>query len=137
MDSKIFGNNNTQGNNNIRGNNNILGNNNVAGGEQITATEVVEMLADLEEKIHNFTALPEAYRENSITRLKAAKVEAQESQPDKESIAKSLKRVNETLNEASKTSQEVKGLVKELFPTFVKVAGYLGPAAEKIGMMLP
>ncbi len=135
MGGKISGNNNTQGNNNIHGNNNICGNNNVAGGEQIRATEVVEMLADLEEKILNFTALPEADRENSITRLKAAKVEAEESEPDKESIAKSLKRVNETLNEAGKTTQEVKGLVEELFPTVVQVAGYLGYAAGKIWMM--
>ncbi|MEL7039619.1 MAG: hypothetical protein AAFO04_29010 [Cyanobacteria bacterium J06592_8] len=110
-------------------------NNQMSQGEQVSATEVLEMLAYLEEQIQNLTALPEAEREKSIKRLEAAKVEATESEPDKESIAKSLKRVNETLNEAGETTQEVKELVKELFPTVVKVAGWLGYAAGKIWMM--
>ncbi len=140
-DNYIVGNGNIQGsdnNNSIEGDYNVQGNsNNVSVGEQITATEVVKMLAELEEKIHNFTALPEANREKSITRLKAAKLEVKESEPDKQSIAKSLKRVNETLNEAGKTTKEVKELVEELFPTVSKVAGYLGYAVGKIWMMLP
>ncbi len=45
--------------------------------------------------------------------------------------------VNETLNEAGKTTDEVKELVKALFPTVVKVAGWLGYAAGKIWMTLP
>ncbi|NES01889.1 MAG: hypothetical protein F6K22_03030 [Okeania sp. SIO2F4] len=139
-DNYIVGNLNIQGSDNknsIEGDYNVQGNNNVLAGEQITATEVVKMLAELEEKIHNFTALPEADREKSTTRLKAAQLEVKESEPDKESIAKSIKRVNETLNEAGKTTKEVKELVGELFPTVVKVAGYLGYAAGKIWMMLP
>ena len=135
----IIGDKNTQENQNIQGDNNIQGNKNVSQRtrEQITATEVVKMLSHLEEKIQNLTALPEADREKSVKRLEAAKVEVQESEPDKESIVKSLKRVNETLNEAGKTTTEVKELVNELFPTVVKVAGYLGYAAGKIWMMLP
>ncbi|WP_293140175.1 hypothetical protein [Okeania sp. SIO3I5] len=140
-DNYIVGNLNIQGSDNknsIEGDYNVQGNsNNVSGGEQITATEVVKMLAELEEKIQNFTALPEADRENSTTRLKAAQLEVKESEPDKKSIAKSLKRVNETLNEAGKTTKEVKKLVGELFPTVSKVAGYLGYAVGKIWMMLP
>ena len=139
--NKIEGNRNIQGsdnNNSIEGDYNVQGNsNNVSVGEQITATEVVKMLAELEEKIQNFTALPEANRRKSTTHLEAAQLEVQESEPDKESIANSLKRVNETLNEAGKTTKEVKELVGELFPTVSKVAGYLGYAAGKIWMMLP
>ncbi|MDY7007416.1 MAG: hypothetical protein SWX82_26670 [Cyanobacteriota bacterium] len=48
-----------------------------------------------------------------------------------------MKRVNETLNEAGKTTKEVKELVNELFPTVTKVAGYLGYAAGTIWSMLP
>lgn len=110
-------------------------NNQMSQAEQVSTTEVVEMLAYLEEQIQNLTALPETEREKSVKRLEAAKVEVIESEPDKESIAKSLKRVNETLNEAGETTQEVKELVKELFPTAVKVAGWLGCAAGKIWMV--
>ncbi|NEN92663.1 MAG: hypothetical protein F6K48_28695 [Okeania sp. SIO3H1] len=56
----------------------------------------------------------------------------QESKPDKESIAKSIKRINETLNKASETTKEVKELVNELFPTVTKIAGYLGYAVGTI-----
>ncbi len=66
-----------------------------------------------------------------------AKVEVQESEPNKDSIANSLKRVNNTLNEAGKTTKEVKELVNELFPTVTKVAGYLGYGAGTIWSMLP
>jgi hypothetical protein len=112
-------------------------NNQTFQGEQVSTTEVIEMLAYLENQILNLTALSKTEREKSIKRLEAAKVEASESEPDKESIAKSLKQVNETLNEAGKTTEEVKELVKELFPTVVKVAGWLGYAAGKIWMTLP
>jgi carbamoylphosphate synthase large subunit len=130
----------------VRGNNNrtakgdnstfVQGDNNqMSQAEQVSTTEVIEMLAYLEEQIQNLTALSEAEREKSVKRLEAAKVEVIESEPDKESIAKSLKRVNETLNEAGETTQEVKELVKELFPTVVKVAGWLGCAVGKIWMV--
>jgi hypothetical protein len=105
--------------------------------EQITATEVVERLVDLEEKIQNLAALSEVDREESIKCLELAKVEVQKSKPDKESIAESLKRVNETLNGAGQTIKEVKDLVNELFPTVTKVAEYLGYAVGTIWNMLP
>ncbi len=143
--SNIHDSQNISGNNNVtaKGNNNtfVQGNNNQinqgVNAEQMTATEVVEMLAYLEQQIQNLTALPEAEQQKSIKRLEAAKVEVQESEPDKESIAKNLKRVNETLNEAGETTEEVKKLAKELFPTVVKVAGWLGCAAREIWPMLP
>ncbi len=81
----------------VQGDNNQI--NQGVNGEQLSVDEVVQMLAFLEEKIQNSTALPESAKENSTKRLEAAKVEA---------IAKSLKRVNETLNEAGKTTEEVK-----------------------------
>ena len=131
----------------ISGDNNIatLGNNSTfhqslaskSGDEEITATKVVEMLAHLEERIQSLTVLSETDREKSVKRLEAAKVEAQESKPDKESIANSLKRVNNTLKEAGKTTTEAKELVNELFPTVKKVAGYLGYAVGTIWSMLP
>jgi ribosomal protein L16 Arg81 hydroxylase len=131
----------------ISGNNNItaLGNNSTFnqslasknGDEEITATKVVEMLAHLEERIQSLTVLSETDREKSVKRLEAAQVEAQESEPDKDSIANSLKRVNNTLKEAGTTTIEVKELVDELFPTVKKVAGYLGYAVGTIWSMLP
>ena len=131
----------------ISGNNNItaLGNNSTFnqslasknGDEEITATKVVEMLAHLEERIQSLTVLSETDREKSVKRLEAAKVEAQESEPNKDSIANSLKRVNNTLKEAGKTTTEAKELVNELFPTVKKVAGYLGYAVGTIWSMLP
>ena len=131
----------------ISGNNNIaaLGNNSTfyqnlashSDDEEITATKVVEMLAHLEERIQSLTVLSETDREKSVKRLEAAKVEAQESEPDKDSIANSLKRVNNTLKEAGKTTTEAKELVNELFPTVKKVAGYLGYAVGTIWSMLP
>ena len=57
-----------------------------SGDKEITATKVVEMLAHLEERIQSLTVLSETDREKSVKRLEAAKVEAQESEPDKDSI---------------------------------------------------
>jgi len=100
--------------------------------KQIAPTEVAKLLAQLEEKIKNLTALSETDREKSVKRIEAAKVEVQESDPDKESIAKSLKRVGETLSEAGETTKEVKELFNELFPTVKKIAEYLGYAVGTI-----
>ena len=58
------------------------------------------MLAHLEERIQSLTVLSKTDREKSVKRLEAAQVEAQESEPNKDSIANSLKRVNNTLKEA-------------------------------------
>ena len=66
------------------------------------------MLAHLEERIQSLTVLSKTDREKSVKRLEAAQVEAQESEPNKDSIANSLKRVNNTLKEAGKTTIEVK-----------------------------
>ena len=125
----------TKGDNSItnQGDNNqaIQGDNNQVGAtatdaEALTPQKVVELLAYLEDRIQNLEALPPATKEKSVKRLAAAKVEAEESEPDKESIGKSLKRVNADLEEASKTAKGIKEFVEEVAPTFVKIGKWLG-----------
>ncbi|MGF1492260.1 MAG: pentapeptide repeat-containing protein [Microcoleaceae cyanobacterium] len=133
----------TQGDNNFaaKGDNStfVQGDNNQihqgVDSEQITPQQVVELLAYLESRIQNLPEFPAAEREKSTTRLASAKVEAQETEPDKESIAKNLKRVNESLKEASTTSQGIKEFIQEVAPTVVKIAGWLGTAAGSIWMV--
>ena len=96
--------------------------------EALTPQKVVQLLAYLEDRIQHLEALPPATKDKSVKRLAAAKVEAEESEPDKESIGKSLKRVNEDLEEASKTAQGIKEFVEEVAPTFVKIGKWLGMA---------
>ena len=103
--------------------------------EQLTAQQVIELLAYLENRIQSLEALPEADREKSIKRIEAVKVEAEETEPDKESIAKGLKRVNEGLTEASKTTKGVKEFITEVAPTVAKIAGWLGYAVGSIWMV--
>lgn len=103
--------------------------------EAITTQQVAELLAYLESRIQNLSELPEAEQKRAITRLASAKVEAQESEPDKESIAKSLKRVNEGLMESSTTSKRIKEFIQEVAPTVIKIAGWLGYAAGSIWLV--
>jgi|GEM_PF-2850008 len=113
------------------------GDNNQVGSseEQLTAQQVIELLAYLENRIQDLEALPKADREKSIKRIEAVKVEAEETEPDKESIAKGLKRVNEGLTEASKTTKGVKEFITEVAPTVAKIAGWLGYAVGSIWMV--
>lgn len=99
---------------------------------QVTAKQVTELLTELERRIQSLEGLPESEKEKSIRRLGAAKAEAEEEEPNKDSIATQLKRVNETLTHAGETSQGIKEFIKEVAPTVVKIAGWLGYALGSI-----
>ncbi|MGL4502890.1 MAG: hypothetical protein ACRCU2_27760, partial [Planktothrix sp.] len=99
---------------------------------QVTAKQVAELLTDLERRIQSLEGLPESEKKKSIQRLGAAKAEAEEEEPNKESIAIQLKRVNETLTQAGETSQGIKEFIKEVAPTLVKIARWLGYAIGSI-----
>lgn len=97
--------------------------------ENLTRNQVVELFAELEEQIQQ-SELPEDLKNNTIKRLGACTAEAQEQEPDKQLAASNLKRVTETLTEASKTSEAAQKLWNNIAPTVLKIGGWLGIASK-------
>ncbi len=102
---------------------------NVSAQEELTQEQVAELLAEIKQKISS-SALPEAIQEKAIKRLDAAADEVQEKEPDRQLAAGNLKRMGETLAEASKTSEEAKKLWDNVQPILVQVAGWLRVAVD-------
>ena len=97
--------------------------------ENLTKNQVVELFAELEEQIQQ-SELPEDLKNNTIKRLGACSAEVNEQEPDKQLAASNLKRVTETLTEASKTSEAAKKLWSNIAPTVLKIGGWLGVASK-------
>ena len=97
--------------------------------EKLTRNEVIELFAELEEQIQQ-SALPNDLKGNTIKRLGACTAEVNEQEPDKQLAASNLKRVTETLTEASKTSEAAKKLWSDIVPTVVKIGVWLGTVVK-------
>ena len=124
----------------VRGNNNqtVQGSHNTVsyhnqidtGSEKnLTRNQVIELFAELEEQIQQST-LPADLKNNTIKRLGACTAEVNEQEPDKQLAASNLKRVTETLTEASKTSEAAKKLWSNIAPTVFKLGVWFGTAFE-------
>ena len=97
--------------------------------ENLTKNQVIELFAELEKQIQQ-SELPEDLKNNTIKRLGACTAEVNEPEPDKQLAASNLKRVTETLTEASKTSEAAKKLWNNIAPTVLKIGGWLSIASK-------
>jgi hypothetical protein len=109
--------------------------NEVAADRMPTNPEVIEMLAQLEEVIQS-SALLEADKEKAKTYLDAAKTEAEEEEPDKELVAKSLERATKTLKAADEAMEAGSSLFEKFAPTVKAIAPWLGRAAGALLSLL-
>ncbi len=137
----------TEGNNYVIKGNNIQavqGENNrvtqknysqASGKEKLTQAQVVQLLAELEEKIQQ-SALPENVKDNTLKRLEASSVEVQEQEPDKQLFAGNLKRATENLSQARQATEEGKKLWDEVFPILKKVGTWGGVAVSFFSQFL-
>jgi hypothetical protein len=101
-----------------------------------TQAEVSELLAQMAQMIRN-AELPEAVKEKVTKYIEAAKIEAEEAEPDKQLISKNLERVTKNLEEVDKTVDASKRIFEKVVPIVIKVASWLGTAAASLWAMLP
>jgi uncharacterized protein YjbI with pentapeptide repeats len=103
--------------------------------EELTPAQVVELLAELEEKIQQST-LPENVKDKTLKSLGASSVEAQEQEPDKQLFAGNLKRATENLSQARQATEEGKKLWDEVFPILKTVGKWGGVAVSFFSQFL-
>lgn len=104
-------------------------------GKEITQTEVIELLAELEQKILS-SELPEETRNKTLSRLNAVSEDVKEAEPDKQLVAGNLKRVTENLSQATKATEEGKKLWNEVFPILKTVGTWVGLAGSFFSNLL-
>lgn len=112
-----------------------IGNNNqqVIGAEtSATSTtpsqmEVFELLTKIEHILQE-TNLPEATVRKTAKYLEAAKIEAEESEPDKQLISKNLERVTKNIEEVDKTVDASKRILDKVIPLVNRIAIWIGVA---------
>lgn len=75
--------------------------------------EIVSLLAQIQDVLMN-ADLPQSEKEKAIAYLGAAELEVREEEPDKELVAKNLKRMTETLTDSAKTFDAVKSLLPQI-----------------------
>jgi hypothetical protein len=92
-----------------------------------TQTEVVELLVQIERIIRD-AELPEVATSKATKYIEAAKVEAEESEPDKQLISKNLERVTKNLEEVDKTVDTSKRIFDKVVPLVMRIASWLGIA---------
>ena len=94
----------------------------------LTPTDVLQLLTQLEVLVQN-TNIPADQANKAIKHIEAAKEEVQEKDPDKDFLAKHLKRTTNTLKTASQTVTAAKGLWDKAEPIVSKLSPWLGIAA--------
>lgn len=92
-----------------------------------TQAEVVDLLAQIERIIRD-AELPEVATSKATKYIEAAKVEAGESEPDKQLISKNLERVTKNLEEVDKTVDVSKRIGEKVVPLVIRIASWLGMA---------
>jgi uncharacterized protein YjbI with pentapeptide repeats len=97
--------------------------------EQITQAEVIKLLAELSQKIVS-SELPEETKQKILNRLVNVSDDVQEKEPDKELVTGNLKKVTETLAQASKSTEEAKKLWDNVQPILETVGKWLGVAIQ-------
>jgi transcription initiation factor IIF auxiliary subunit len=92
-----------------------------------TQAEVVELLAQIERIIQD-AELPEVATSKATKYIEAAKIEAEESEPDKQLISKNLERVTKNLEEVDKTVDTSKRIFEKVVPLVMRISSWLGMA---------
>jgi hypothetical protein len=101
--------------------------------QAMTAVEAWEVLEKIGEVLKG-SGLPETKQEEAIAYLNAAQKETQQPEPDKELVAKNLKRMGETLKAAGDTVDAGKSLWEKVQPILLTLIGWLGTAKSFLGL---
>ncbi|MBH8555518.1 hypothetical protein I8751_24875 [Nostocaceae cyanobacterium CENA357] len=99
----------------------------------LTQEDVLRLLGEIQQLLQRST-LPEEIKQKASTRLEAAVDEVQQKEPDKKLAAGNLKRMAETLEDASKTLSAGKGLVEKVQPILGQLLGWLNVAKSFFGL---
>ncbi len=87
--------------------------------------EVVEFLEKIECILRD-AELPEVAKSKAVKYIEAAKIEAEESEPDKQLIFKNLERVTKNLGELDKTLDVSKRISEKIIPFIRLISSWLG-----------
>lgn len=101
--------------------------------QALTATDVVKLLAEIETLVQQ-SALPEEEKGKATAYLTAAKQEVEQKEPDKELVAKNLKRASDTIKNASETVEAGKKLWETLQKMLPLIVTWLGVAKSLLGL---
>lgn len=97
-------------------------------GEQLSQQDVLQLLAELEQRI-NESEIPADTKEEAATYLSAAKKAIDKEEPNKERAKINLEGVAEELEKAGKVAEAGTTLFTKVKPILVKVASWLGAVA--------
>ncbi|NJP08924.1 MAG: hypothetical protein HC866_05090 [Leptolyngbyaceae cyanobacterium RU_5_1] len=108
------------------------GNQEMVSRQVLTATDVVKLLSEIETLVQQ-SALSETDKGKAITYIAAAKEEVEQKRPDKELVAKNLKRAGDTIKTASETVEAAKKLWETIQKILPPIATWLGVARSLLG----
>ena len=100
--------------------------------DAVTTAKVIEILGEIREIVSE-AELPQASKEDAIAYLSAAQKEVRQDKPDKELVAKNLKRMGDTLKTTSDTVDAGTNLWNSLQPMITALIGWFGAAKSLIG----
>ncbi|MBW4688439.1 MAG: hypothetical protein KME40_25955 [Komarekiella atlantica HA4396-MV6] len=99
----------------------------------LSQEDVLRLLGEIQQILQGST-LPEDVKQKASNRLGAAVDEVQQKEPDKQLAAGNLKRMTETLEDASKTLNAGQGLVEKVQPILGQLLGWLNVAKSFFGL---
>ncbi|MBE9036429.1 hypothetical protein [aff. Roholtiella sp. LEGE 12411] len=99
----------------------------------LTQEDVLKLLGEIQQILQGST-LPEDIKQKASNRLGAVVDEVQQKEPDKQLAAGNLKRMTETLEDASKTLNAGQGLVEKVQPILVQLLSWLNVAKSFFGL---
>ncbi|MBE9053125.1 hypothetical protein IQ243_22405 [Nostocales cyanobacterium LEGE 11386] len=100
--------------------------------KSLSQADVIRLLSEIQQILQGST-LPEDIKQKANNRLAAAVDEVQQPEPDKKLAAGNLKRMTETLEDASKTLNAGQGLVEKVQPILEQLLGWLNVAKSFFG----
>jgi hypothetical protein len=98
----------------------------------LTATDIVKLFVEIETLVRQ-SALLDTEKGKAIAYLTAAKEEVEQTEPDKELVAKNLKRASDTIKTTSETVESGKKLWETVQKILPPVVAWLGVAKTLLG----
>ena len=92
------------------------------------AEDILKIIEAIQHKVGELD-IAEKDKKRIVNQIEGAKIELEDQKPDKKSIAESIKKTNEILNEAKTTGETL----KDLGVLVAKAAAWLGTTAAKLG----
>ena len=94
------------------------------------AEDILKIIEAIQHKVGELD-IAEKNKERIVNQIEGAKIELEDEQPDKKSIAERIKKTNEILKEAKTTGETL----KDIGILVGKAAAWLGTTAAKLGWM--